>query len=117
MIGENIAVLDLGTNSFHLLIAKLEEHGFEELLKKKVFVQLAEFGLDHIPKEKFDLAIQVIEKFKDYLEEYDVKEFRIYGTAGLRSADNGQHFMDYVKENFDFDIQLISGDREAEPRS
>ena len=68
MIGDNIAVLDLGTNSFHLLIAKSEQHGFEELLKKKIFVQLAEHGIEHIPQEKFALGLQVLSEFKKDLE-------------------------------------------------
>lgn len=114
MIGDNIAVLDLGTNSFHLLIAKLEDHGFEELLKKKIFVQLAEFGIETIQPEKFSLGMKVLAEFKNDLEEYGVKSFRVFATAGLRTASNGEQFRKEAKEKFGFDIELIDGLREAE---
>ena len=114
MIGDNIAVLDLGTNSFHLLIAKSEQHGFEELLKKKIFVQLAEHGIEHIPQEKFALGLQVLSEFKKDLEQYNVNHYKVFATAGLRTANNGDEFRQQAKEQFNFDIELINGQREAE---
>lgn len=114
MIGENIAVLDLGTNSFHLLIAKSEDHGFEELLKKKIFVQLAEHGIEHIPPQKFELGLRILEEFNNDLNEYNVSNYKVFATAGLRTAENGDEFRKEAKNRFGFNIELIDGQREAE---
>ena len=114
MVGENIAVIDLGTNSFHLLIAKVEEYGFEKLLKKKLFVRLAERGLDSIPYDKFELGLSVLATYSDYLKEFNVKQFKAFGTAGLRTAKNGGEFVKQAKELYNIPIELIDGEREAQ---
>ncbi len=114
MVGKAIAVIDIGTNSFHLLIAKIEQYGFEELLKTKQFVKLADQGIDHISDEKFALGLQVLKEFKQKMEEYEVAEFRAFGTAGMRSADNSDLFREQALEQLGIAIEVIDGDREAE---
>ncbi len=114
MTGNTIAVIDIGTNSFHLLIAKVEEHGFEELVKRKKFVRLAEQGIDHISEEKFALGLQVLKDFKAKMNEYNVQHYKAFGTAGMRNADNSDEFRKVVKETLDITIEVIDGEREAE---
>lgn len=114
MIGENIAVLDLGTNSFHLLIAKIEDHDFEELVKKKHFVHLAAGGMNVISEEKFALGLQVLLEFKEKMNEYNVRHCRVFATAGLRNATNSEAFQQAVMDRVGLRVEVISGDREAE---
>jgi len=114
MIGDNIAVIDLGTNSFHLLIATIEEHGFEELVKKKEFVHLASNGIENISDEAFDKGLAVIKEFKRLMQEYSVRDYRIVGTAGMRIAKNSEDFRKHIYDEFDMRVDVIDGDTEAE---
>ena len=45
---------------------------------------------------------------------YGVKEIHAYATSAIRSADNGSEFVAEVKRKFNFDINVISGDEEAD---
>jgi len=114
MIGNNIAVIDLGTNSFHLLIAKVEKHGFEVLVKEKEFVHLASGGIDLIEEKSFNKGLEIIKKYKSIMDEYKVSDYKLFGTAGLRKAINSSDFRDEVKQQFGLEVDVIKGDKEAE---
>lgn len=114
MIGEHLGILDLGSNSFHLLIAQVEEQGFEVLLKHKNFVRLAEEGIGHISEKKYAQAMEAMQEFSELFKVHNVKATTAVGTACLRAADNGAQFIQEVKEKYDISIELIDGQREAE---
>lgn len=114
MVGSKIAVVDLGTNSFHLLIAKVEEHGFEVLLKEKDFVHLASGGINHIEEKSFQKGLDVIKKYKETMDEHQVSEYKVFGTAGLRKAINSDDFRNEVKNLHGVEVEVIDGDKEAE---
>jgi len=111
-----IAILDLGTNTFHLLIAEVESNNaWKKILNTRVTVKLGKGGINKnvIAKPAYNRGIKALEKFRLTLNDYDVDKTFAFGTAALRSAENGQQFLDEVKQKFGFDIELISGDREA----
>ncbi len=111
---QKLAVIDLGTNTFHLLIVEAQkEKPFEELFRQSTFVQLAENGIHKIGTAPFQRGIACLEKYRKILEEYEVENLKIFGTAALRTASNGTDFIDQVKRRCDFDIQLIPGEEEA----
>ncbi|MBX2845154.1 MAG: hypothetical protein KTR13_02985 [Saprospiraceae bacterium] len=114
MVEEKVAVLDLGTNSYHLLIAKVEPHGFEELVKRKEFVRMGAGGLTVIDEEKFSRAMNTLGRFKKLMDEYGVTRSKVYATEGMRKASNSQDFINEIKKLFNFDIEIIDGLREAE---
>lgn len=111
---KHVAVLDLGSNSFHLLIARLEDGGFVELLKTKEFVRVSEGGIDTILPHKYQLGIETIAKFTQILKEYNVDFIKAYGTACFREADNADQFLAEVYSKFGIEIEVIDGEREAE---
>lgn len=108
-------VIDLGTNTFHLLIVAANGNGsFQELYRKQYFVKLAEEGIQTIGAAPFARGLQVMQLFKQILDEQAVTDLRAFGTAALRTASNGQAFIEKVKENTGIEVQLIDGNREAE---
>lgn len=108
------AVIDLGTNTFHLLIVEDNGDGsFRELYRKQHFVKLAEEGIQTIGAAAFARGLDVMESFNITLDEYKVNQLTAFGTAALRTASNGQDFVNQVKEKNGIEIELISGDREA----
>ncbi len=110
------AVIDLGTNTFHLLIAR---HGngkeaFEVLYKERRFVKLAEEGIETIGEKALRRGLQALAHFQQVMREYEVVDIRAVGTAALRTASNGPRFVEDIKEKLGLQITLIDGYREAE---
>ncbi len=110
------AVMDLGSNTFHLLIARVAAcRMVEEVRRLRRFVALAEEGVEHISEKAFERGLEALREFVSILEEEGVAVERTpaLGTAALRTADNGYAFLQRVKEETGLDIELIDGDEEA----
>jgi exopolyphosphatase/guanosine-5'-triphosphate,3'-diphosphate pyrophosphatase len=108
------AVIDLGTNTFHLLIVSPNTDGsFTELYRERKFIKLGENGVQQIGDAPYLRGLNALLGFKEVLNEYRVDDVRVFGTAALRTASNGQDFVDEIKEKTNLDITLISGDEEA----
>lgn len=110
---QNFAVLDLGTNTFHLLIVRKNESGWEEIYRKRVFVNIAEEGIQTIGANCYNRGIETIEAFHVKLSELEVKQVKVFGTAALRTASNGPAFQAEVKLKTGITIEIIDGQREA----
>ncbi len=110
-----IAVIDLGTNTFNLLIAKESSRTIEVLYKAKIGVKLGEGGINEnfILPEAFNRGLEAIERYKEIINDWEVDNVFAIATSAIRNADNGSEFVTLVKTKFDIDIQVISGDREA----
>lgn len=109
------AVIDLGTNTFHILIVEKSENGipFRNIYREKRFVKLAEEGIETIGTTPFNRAIQTLLDYRKILNQYKVTTFQACGTAALRTASNGQEFIQQALEQADIPIQIINGDTEA----
>ena len=107
-------VIDLGTNTFHLLIVRMTPEGsLLELHRERRFIKLAENGIEKIGEAPFQRGIQAIMDYKKILDHYGVKDFVALGTAALRTASNGSEFITQIKHLSGISIQLISGQEEA----
>ena len=108
-------VIDLGTNSFHLLIVETDLEGsFKEIFQKEIFVRLAQNGIQTIGSKPYQHGLEVIQSYHQILQQYKVQQIRAVGTSALRTASNGLHFINEVKTKTGIDIELISGDKEAQ---
>lgn len=108
------AVIDLGTNTFHLLIVRIrEDHSFEEIYRERIFVKLAEEGIDHIGKAAFDRGMQAVRHFDRMIKSHNAFQIRAFGTAALRTASNGNDFIHCVREETGIVVSLIDGLEEA----
>ncbi len=108
------AVIDLGTNTFHLLVVESNEAGnFTEIYRERRFVKLGEGGLQSISKAAFDRGLETLLSFASTLRQYGPCPVRAFGTAALRTAANGPDFIAEVKARTGIAVELISGDREA----
>ncbi len=111
-----IAVIDLGTNTFHLLIAETAGSQPEILYKTNVPVKLGEGRINDniIIPAAFERGLNCLETFSHTIAEYQVDQVRATATSAVRSAENGQDFVDAVKERTGINIETISGEVEAE---
>ncbi|MFN6944564.1 MAG: phosphatase [Cytophagaceae bacterium] len=110
---EKIAVIDMGTNTFHLLISNL--HG-DVVHKEKVAVKLGKGGISDgtITPKAYARALNTIDFFKKTIDSYHVKQIYATATSAIRVAGNGGQLVKDIKKHADIDVQVISGDKEAE---
>ena len=113
---EKIAIIDLGTNTFHLLIASVENGKSNILLREKQPVKIGLGGINQrlITDEAFHRALECLTKFKRTLTEWNVTRVRALGTSALRNALNGKEVIQKIRNETGIDIKLISGNEEAE---
>ncbi len=113
---DRLAVLDLGSNTFHLLIVEKQNRApyFKELYKQRQYIYLASQGKSMITSEKLDLAIDCLIEFKEITESFQCREIRAVATAAIRSADNSEFILEQIRERSGILVELISGEREAE---
>lgn len=108
------AIIDLGTNTFHLLIIGISQKTFQELYRERIQVYLAEEGIERIGEKAFKRAMYAIEHFNNIVREFEVQNIHTIATAGFRKASNSQQLKDRIKERTGIPVQVISGKREAE---
>ncbi|MDN3588415.1 exopolyphosphatase [Pedobacter aquatilis] len=109
------AVIDLGTNTFHLIIAENLNGKFELLYKTNVPVKLGEGRINEniIIPDAFQRGIDALKDFRKTIDEFRVDKIRATATSAVRSASNGKNFVAAVKTEALIDIEIISGDDEA----
>lgn len=114
---QRYAVIDIGTNTFHLLISEPGTNGIglREVFRSRDFIKLAENGIETLSIQALERGMNTLLRFRQELDEYEVPMEKVIalGTAALRTATNGPAFREEVKERTGIDIQIISGDREA----
>ena len=109
-----LAVIDCGTNTFHLLVVDMRpDKTFEKVYKQRQYVRLGQEGLDRIGEAPFLRGVDCIAVFKEKMRQLGVAKYRVFGTEALRRASNGQGFVEAVRAASGVEIQLISGDEEA----
>ncbi len=111
-----IAIIDLGTNTFNLLICDKKGECQKTIFKNKIAVKLGEGGIDkgiiaHTPYER---GIKALEDHLNTIKEYDVDRVRAFATSAIRSTKNGSDFVSEVFEKLALKIEVIDGDKEAE---
>ncbi len=109
------AALDLGSNSFHLLIARVHRGKLEILDRHKEMVRLAS-GLQKdgtLSSSSIQLALQSLERFGERIRSTPVEQIRVVGTNTLRSAKNANQLLSKAEKILGTPIHIISGIEEA----
>ena len=114
-LGDTFAAIDLGSNSFHLIVARLSNGTLQPMIKDKQMVRLGE-GLDaekNLSEEAIRRGLDVLRAFATVVRDMEPSCIRVVGTYTLRRANNRNHFLRLAREIFPFPIEVISGDEEA----
>lgn len=111
-----LAAIDLGSNSFHLLVADYCEGRLRDVAKLSEKVQLAA-GLDNrniLDEPAMKRALDCLARFAPYLDgDAAPRQLRVVGTNALRIAVNSQEFITHAEALLGHDIEVISGREEA----
>ena len=112
-----LAVIDMGTNTFNLLIVEVQNNNeYQILFKDKAGVKLGKGGINNkvITTEAFKRGISAIEKHLNAIQKYQVDRIVATATSGVRSTENGKEFVETINKEFGLLVKVISGDEEAE---
>jgi exopolyphosphatase/guanosine-5'-triphosphate,3'-diphosphate pyrophosphatase len=116
MSSKNIAAIDLGTNSFHLIVVKVNEKGnFEIIDRVKEVIRLGEGSsgdIKFILPEAQDRAVNTLKAFKGIADSHNA-ELRAIATSAVREAQNGKEFVQRVYNECAVNIEVVSGTEEA----
>lgn len=113
--GQLIAAIDLGSNSFHMVIARVQGSTPVVIDRLKEPVRLAG-GLDDnkaLTEEAMDRALNCLSRFAERLRDLSDDQVRAVGTNTMRRARNGKQFLKRASAALGREIDIISGREEA----
>jgi exopolyphosphatase/guanosine-5'-triphosphate,3'-diphosphate pyrophosphatase len=113
---DKIAIIDMGTNTFHLLIAEASEEGYSITSRERLAVKIGMGGINQgiITPEGLQRALVAMQSFKNTIEREQIKHVYAFGTSALRNARNNKQVADEITAVTGIQINIISGDLEAE---
>lgn len=109
------AAIDLGSNSFHMIIVRLNEDNIEVIDREKEMVQIAR-GMatnGEIDDDTQSRAIHCLHRFAERLRDIPKTQIRVVGTKTLRAARNTKTFLTAIQTAIGVPVQIISGFEEA----
>ncbi len=112
-----VAIFDMGTNVYNLLLAEVEQGHWNTIRVAKQAARLGDGGLSGgmLTPKAFETAATAMQALMRQLYLWGgAEQCYAYATSAVRDAKNGAAFTAYLKEKFGLYIQVISGDREAE---
>ena len=110
-----IAIIDLGTNTFHLLIAEGGKNGYNIIYRDRLAVKIGMGGINNgiITEAAVHRALLSMQSFKNAIDQHKVTGTYAFGTSALRNARNGQEVANKIKEITGIEVNIISGEQEA----
>jgi exopolyphosphatase / guanosine-5'-triphosphate,3'-diphosphate pyrophosphatase len=113
-----VAVVDIGTNSTRLLIAEVDPRtGSVEELERHSNVTRLGHGVDaegSLAEDAMERVFATLASYRTAIERQDVSANLAVLTSAVRDASNGPHFAQRVREDFQLDARVLSGEQEAQ---
>lgn len=111
----NIAAIDLGSNSFHMVVAKVVGQELQMVTRHKQRVHLAsEFDSQmNLSQAAIESGLECLAMFAERLQGFESDNVRIVATHALRQANNAHIFIQQAREVLPFPIEIIPGEEEA----
>ena len=110
-----LAAIDLGSNSFHMVVARLQNNQLQTIDAIKEMVRLAA-GLDDrnfLSQEKIDEALACLSRFGQRIKDLPLQNVSAVGTNTLRKARNSASFLAQAEKALGFPINIVAGREEA----
>jgi exopolyphosphatase/guanosine-5'-triphosphate,3'-diphosphate pyrophosphatase len=114
-MAENLAAVDIGTNSIHLVVARFDDDGhFEVIADEKEAVRLGSSGGDmkELTPDAIERGIAALTRFRQ-VADISSAPLSAVATSAVREAENAEDFIRRAREEADVDVDVISGIEEA----
>lgn len=113
---DKYCVIDIGTNSIRMLIAKIERGNIVHIEKSLETTRIGE-GVNKtkvLSEAAIARSINVLREFKNEAVKQGIDKINIIATSAVRDAVNRNEFIRNVKNELKLDVEIISGEREAQ---
>jgi exopolyphosphatase/guanosine-5'-triphosphate,3'-diphosphate pyrophosphatase len=110
-----IAAIDLGSNSFHMLIASVLGQSFETLLRERMTIQIGKTALlsGRLDPEAMERSMQCMQEFQRLAMARRVERTFAVATSAIREAENGEELIHQIGKTTGIAVRAISGREEA----
>ena len=112
-----IAAIDIGTNSFHLLVAAIDPklRTFRIIQAEKVTTRLGERdpATGELTAAAMQRGYETLRQFRDLAASHQVEQIVTAATSAVREAPNGRDFLQTILDDLGMDVDLVSGPEEA----
>ncbi|GAB2603976.1 Ppx/GppA phosphatase family protein [Spirosoma areae] len=112
------AIIDLGTNTFHLFIAEKVGSAYATLFRESRPAKIGQAGINQgfITDDGIGRALGVLTYFRQVLDQHTIapEQVMAIGTSAIRVAKNQQEFIDQVQHTTGIQVRVISGEQEAD---
>jgi exopolyphosphatase / guanosine-5'-triphosphate,3'-diphosphate pyrophosphatase len=115
-----IAAIDIGSNAIRLQITRVLEFEGQITFKKLEYIRFPlrlghdVFTLKKIGPAKEESFMKLMQAFKNMLDLYEIEHYFGCATSAMRESENGELIVERVKNELDLELNIISGDKEAE---
>ncbi|MBI4687983.1 MAG: Ppx/GppA family phosphatase [Nitrospirae bacterium] len=112
---KTLASIDVGTNTFRLLIAEADGNGIMEIYSERIITRIGEgVSLDGLlKKEAIARGIGALKRFAGVISRYRIDALSAVATSAMREARNREDFLKKAKDEAGIDVRIISGEEEA----
>jgi exopolyphosphatase / guanosine-5'-triphosphate,3'-diphosphate pyrophosphatase len=111
------AVIDLGTNTFNLLIAEIIGRSeFRVLHEERIAVKMGRGGIhkEKLLPEAMERGLTALSLHEINIRKFGASRVRLIGTSAIRGASNREEFIEMVRHRFGWELEVVDGNREAE---
>jgi len=111
-----VAIIDMGTNTFNLLIAEANgDIHYQILHNSKLAVKLGEGGISKkfITPEAWSRGLAAIDSHMATISKYNVDKIAAFATSATRDAENGSAFVKEINKLYNLKVDVIKGEQEA----
>lgn len=112
--GSQLAAIDLGSNSFHVIIARIE-HG--ELRPTQILSEKVQLGAglkgNRLDTAAIERGLECLARFSQLLQSVEPQRLRVVGTQALRRAKNRREFTEEARRILGSPVEVIYGREEA----
>ncbi|MGK7890701.1 MAG: Ppx/GppA phosphatase family protein [Leptolyngbyaceae cyanobacterium] len=112
-----LAAIDVGTNSFHLVVVRIQPHlpSFKIITQEKDMVRLGDRDKSSkkLTVEAMARGLDALKRYRDLARSLKADAIIAVATSAVREAPNGKEFLQTVHQELGLSIDLISGEEEA----
>lgn len=111
-----IAIIDMGTNTFHLLIAEVDSSGYRMVYRDHEPVKIGMAGINEgvITDAARQRAMAAMQRFRKAIDAHEASRVLAFGTSALRSARNASALTAEIAAKTGIKVEIISGEEEAD---
>ena len=111
-----IAIIDMGTNTFHLLVAAIGPHGYQVIHRDHEAAKIGMAGINEgfISESAARRALAAMWKFRQTIDRFGVRKVYAFGTSAFRNATNALTLAAEIKTLTGISVRILSGEEEAD---